>query len=96
MAACPRCEKDMRPATVKTAIWRDDRLFVIEDIPAQFCDSCREQFYAEDTTEVLRRLTADGFRSLTPIREIQVPIFSLKGLITPPAAPPQDEAYADY
>jgi YgiT-type zinc finger domain-containing protein len=71
----------MRPATVKTAIWRDDRLFVVEDIPAQVCDSCMDQFYDDDTTETLRRLTEQGFSSIQPEREVVVPIFSLKGRI---------------
>jgi YgiT-type zinc finger domain-containing protein len=74
---CPRCGESMRAATVKTAIWRDERLFVVEDIPAQVCDSCLEQFYDEETTEALRRLTAESFSSLKPKKEVLVPIFSL-------------------
>ena len=46
---CPRCGGDMREETVKTAIWRDERLFVVEDIPAQVCGSCMEQFYDDET-----------------------------------------------
>ena len=30
LIVCPRCGQDMHPATVKTAIWREDRLFVVE------------------------------------------------------------------
>ncbi len=71
----------MRPAVVKTAVWQDDRVFVVEDIPAQVCDACMEQFYDEDTTDALRRLTEGGFSSIEPKKEILVPIFSLEGLI---------------
>ncbi len=85
----------MRPATVKTAIWREERLFVVEDIPAQVCDSCMEQFYDEETTDALRRLTEEGFSSVEPAREILVPIFSLAGRIRRPASS-QDEVHADY
>lgn len=81
LIACPRCGRDMHPATVKTAIWREDRLFVVEDIPAQVCDSCMEQFYDEPTTDALRRLAEGGFSSFEPKTQVLVPIFSLEGQI---------------
>jgi YgiT-type zinc finger domain-containing protein len=86
----------MQPATVKTAIWRGEQLFVVEDIPAHFCGNCMEQFYDESTTEALRRLTETGFASNPARREIVVPIYSLDGLIVPPHAVSEDEPYADY
>src|SRR5262245_54078229 len=92
---CPRCGGITYSATVKTAIWRDNRLFVIEDIPAQVCDSCMEQFYDEDTTDALRRLTAEGFSSLKPKKEVVVPIFSLEGQIIKTSSSPE-ETYCDY
>ena len=92
---CPRCGELMHPATVKTAVWRDDRVFIVEDIPAQVCDPCMEQFYDEDTTDALRRLTEDGFSSIEPKKEIVVPIFSLEGRILK-RAPSEDEIPVDY
>jgi YgiT-type zinc finger domain-containing protein len=92
---CPRCGQAMRPATVKTAIWREDRVFLVEDIPAQVCDSCMEQFYDEETTDALRRLTEEGFSSVEPKTEILVPIFSLEGRIRRRALP-EEEVPADY
>jgi YgiT-type zinc finger domain-containing protein len=94
---CPRCGQPMRPATVKSAIWREDRLFLVEDIPAKVCDSCMEQFYDEETSDALRRLTEDGFSSVEPKREILVPIFSLEGRIRRRASSEsEEEVYADY
>jgi YgiT-type zinc finger domain-containing protein len=95
---CPRCGEAMRPAIVKTAIWREERIFLVEQIPAQVCDSCIEQFYDEETTDALRRLTEEGFASLTPNREVLVPVFSLEGQIrrSPSAASSEEEIYADY
>ena len=95
VVSCPRCDQPMRPAMVKTAIWRDDRLFVVEDIPAQVCDSCMEQFYDDDTTEALRRLTEQSFSSIPPEREALVPVFSLKGRISRRASA-SDEPQVDY
>lgn len=94
-APCPRCGEMMRPATVKTAVWLDDRVFVVEDIPAQVCDPCMEQFYDEDTTDALRRLTEDRFSSIEPKREILVPIFSLEGRILKRTSS-EDEMPVDY
>jgi YgiT-type zinc finger domain-containing protein len=79
LVPCPRCGQNMRPSLVKTAIWESDRLFVVEDIPAQVCDSCLEQFYDDEATEALRRLTEEGFPACKTKREILVPIFSLEG-----------------
>lgn len=79
---CPQCRKPMRSGMVKTAMWFDDRLYVIEDIPAQICDSCVEQFYDEDVTDVLRRLTDDGFPSAEVISELTVPVLSLKARLS--------------
>jgi YgiT-type zinc finger domain-containing protein len=87
----------MRSATVKSAIWRDDRLFLVEDIPAQVCDSCIEQFYDQETSDALRRLTEDGFSSVEPKREILVPIFSLEGRIRKrTSSESEEEVYVDY
>lgn len=94
MELCPRCGGAMHPAAVKTAIWRGDRLFVVEDIPAQVCDSCMEQFYDEETAETLRRLTEEGFASVEPKKEIVVPIFSLEGRIRRREWP-EDDVFAD-
>lgn len=97
MVPCPKCGAAMRADAVRTAIWIDERLFIVEDIPAQVCGACLEQFYDEDTTEVLRRLTESGFTSAQPTREIAVPIFSLAGLIVRPALAPENEgAVTDY
>lgn len=76
---CPRCGRELRFGLVKTAIWQGDRLFVIEDVPAHVCDFCIEQFYDEETTDALRRLTEEGFPAAKTKREILVPVFSLEG-----------------
>ena len=92
---CPRCGYAMRAATVKTVIWREERMFLVEEIPAQVCDSCIEQFYDEETSDTLRRLTEEGFSSLVPNREVLVPVFSLEGQIRRSASS-DEEMYVDY
>jgi YgiT-type zinc finger domain-containing protein len=87
---CPRCGGETREETVKTAIWRAERLFVVEDIPAQVCGSCMEQYYDEEIIDALRRLTEEGFTSIEPTRQIVVSIFSLEGRIARPASSKED------
>lgn len=77
LVPCPRCGTGMRTGKTKTVVWVEDRLFIVEDIPAQVCDSCVEQYYDEETTDAIRRLTEDGFPSAELKREILVPIYSL-------------------
>lgn len=78
LAPCPRCGTGMRPGKTKTVIWLEDRLFIVEDIPAHVCESCVEQFYDDETTDAIRRLTEDGFPSAELKREVLVPVFSLE------------------
>lgn len=74
---CPHCDRDMRSAFVKTAIWHNERLFVVEDIPAHVCDSCVEQFYDPMATDILRTWMEEDFASAEATTEILVPVFSL-------------------
>ena len=97
LVECQRCGGAMRSATVKTTIWIEDRPYLVEDIPAQVCDSCAEQFYDAETTEALRRLTEDGFAHVKPDRELLVPVFSLAGRIPQSSLPDEEgEAEPDY
>ncbi|MBI4787428.1 MAG: YgiT-type zinc finger protein [Chloroflexi bacterium] len=75
---CPRCENPMRSGLVKTTMVIRDQLYMVEDVQAMICDECVEQFYDEDTTDALRRLTQDGFPPAEVVREILVPVYSLK------------------
>jgi YgiT-type zinc finger domain-containing protein len=83
----------MRSATVKTVIWQNDKLFVVEDIPAQVCGSCFEQYYDDSVTDALRRLTEDNFPAAEIKREELVPFFSLTGRIQTRMAPVDYEQY---
>ena len=79
---CPHCEQGMRAEKVKTAIWHNKHLFVVEDIPAYICDSCVEQFYDPVATDILRSWTEEGFASAEATKEILVPIYSMASQLT--------------
>lgn len=75
---CANCGEETRSENVKSAFWQDGQLFVIEDIPAQVCDRCKEQYYDDQTVAQLELLRAGGLRPEHAVSELQVPVFSLK------------------
>jgi YgiT-type zinc finger domain-containing protein len=93
---CPRCQTPLVATTVRTAIWRGDSLAVVEDIPAHVCSTCMEQFYDENVSEALRRLSEAGFPPAEARREVVVPVFSLEGRIpTGSRATLPDDTFVD-
>lgn len=87
---CPRCEKLIPAATVRTNIWQGERLIVVEDIPAHLCDMCGEQYYHPLVSETLRAML-DDLASVTPKRVIEVPVYSLEGRIPEIPTPAEGE-----
>jgi len=76
-AACPVCESsDTRLAHVRSAFWHDDRLVVIEDVPALVCNTCGEQFYDDATVHMIDRIRSKGFPPEDAVRELRVPVFA--------------------
>ena len=78
-ADCSHCGgSDLRTQTIRSAFWDNDRLVVIEDIPAIVCMNCHEQYYDDTTVVLLDLLRGDGFPPEKALREITVPVFSLR------------------
>lgn len=76
-APCPACERaDTRHGRVRSAFWHNDRLVVIEDVPALVCNSCGEQFYDDAAVRLIDRMRQNGFPSEDAVRELRVPVFS--------------------
>lgn len=63
---------------VNSAIWHNDKLVVVEDIPALVCDMCHEQYFDDTTVLMLDLMRADGFRDDTADRKLNVPVFSYR------------------
>lgn len=77
-AACPVCEStDTRLDRVRSAFWHNDRLVVIEDVPALVCNTCGEQFYDDAAVRIIDRMRANGFPPEEAVRELSVPVFTL-------------------
>jgi len=65
---------------VRSAFWQDDRLVVVEDIPALVCGACAEQFYEDATVVGLDLLRGGGFPAEEARAELYVPVFSFGAL----------------
>ena len=74
---CGNCgSASLRNTRTRSAFWHDDRLVVVEDVPALVCESCHEQFYDDSTVVVLDLLRGDGFPPEKARGELRVPVFS--------------------
>ena len=74
---CTNCGSvDLRARQVRSAFWQDDRLVVVEDIPALVCGACAEQFYDDNTVVGLDLLRGEGFPAEKARAELRVPVFS--------------------
>jgi len=73
-ANCGSTNVGIRP--VRSAFWQDDRLVVVEDIPALVCGACAEQFYDDSTVVGLDLLRGEGFPADKAHAELRVPVFS--------------------
>jgi YgiT-type zinc finger domain-containing protein len=76
---CSQCGgQSFHHAQVRSAFWSpDDRLVVVEDIPAFVCGTCQERFYDDVTVTELDLLRGQGFPPDDALGEIRVPVFSL-------------------
>lgn len=87
----PRCEHCGSPThedVVAAALWKESRLIAIEDIPAQVCEGCGEQFYGEETTHRIERVLGDP--GVRPKRIIVVPVLSLSEIDVPRQGSPAE------
>lgn len=73
----------VRAIQVRSAFWHQDRLVVVDDIPALVCDACHEQSYDDSTVVVLDLLRGDGFPVEKARGEMRVPVFSLRDRLAP-------------
>lgn len=77
--ACSQCGgASFSEAEVRSAFWLDDRLVVVEDIPAMVCDACGDRHYADETVAVLDLMHGDGFPEEQARRRITVPVHSFQ------------------
>jgi YgiT-type zinc finger domain-containing protein len=85
---CTSCgSPDVQAMRVRSAFWHDERLVVVEDIPAMVCGACGEQFYEDKTVVVLDLLRGGGFPAGEARAELRVPVFSFLDRAEPKGDP---------
>lgn len=86
-ARCAHCDSpNVHSTHVRSAFWHDERLVVVEDLPAMVCEACHEQFYDDQTMVVLDLMRGDGFPVEKARRELRVPVFSFHDRLAPQRA----------
>lgn len=97
---CKYCNSKTYEDVVKMCLWEEEKLVVIEDIPARVCKNCMEQFYDEATRLRIDKLKDTKFPVEEAKRVVKVPIFSLASVkISEKASPKKPEAgdwWEDY
>lgn len=79
LAACQSCGKtNLVNAETKSAFFDNDRLVMVENIPAIICTACHERHYSDRTVVLLDLLRGSGFPAEQAVRHIAVPVFSLE------------------
>lgn len=74
---CPQCGSTrLRESLVKSAFWQDERLVVVDNIPAVVCEACGERFYDDATVTALDLMQGDGFPVSEAVSHMHVPVFS--------------------
>jgi len=78
---CEQCGgANLHRKDVRSAFWHDDRLVVVEDIPALVCTSCGGRYYEDATVVLLDLLHGEGFPSEKVRSERRVPVFSMRDM----------------
>ncbi|MGB3387642.1 MAG: type II toxin-antitoxin system MqsA family antitoxin [Pseudaminobacter sp.] len=74
---CPQCGSTrLHETLVKSAFWQDERLVVVDNIPAVVCEACGERFYDDATVTALDLMQGDGFVASEAGIHMHVPVFS--------------------
>jgi len=72
---CKYCGYEATEDIIKAALWSNEGLIVIEDIPAWLCEGCLEQFFEEEITQRIQQVITYPISKAK--RQIRAPVYSL-------------------
>jgi len=75
---CKYCGYDTHNDVIKAAFWMDNRLIVVESVPARLCMGCGEQFFEEYVTQSIQKFFKDPI--VKPERQICVFVYDFPQL----------------
>ena len=70
--ACDICRGRVTDQRVTFTVELDDRLVVVENVPAKVCGQCGERLFSPDTVEKLQKT---AWERNNPVRVIETPVF---------------------
>ena len=69
---CDVCGSSMNEQMVTYTIQLEEKLVLVEHVPAKVCDQCGERLFSPDTVE---RLQKTVWEQRSPSRMLQTPVF---------------------
>ena len=75
---CKYCGYDTHNDVINAAFWMDNRLIVVESVPARLCMGCGEQFFEEYVTQSIQKFFKDPI--VKPERQIRVFVYDFPQL----------------
>ncbi len=71
---CNVCHGQVNQTTTRYTQWLDNRLVVVENVPAWVCEQCGETYFAPEIVEKLQALI---WSNAEPARVIEAPVYDL-------------------
>ena len=71
---CSVCQRPLVHKLVKYTLWFNERLIVVENVPAWVCEQCGETYYDPDVVDQLTQLI---WSDTAPVRMVETPIYDL-------------------
>lgn len=77
---CPFCGRATYRDIGRMTLTVNDRIVIIEDVPALVCKGCMEQFFGEEILAKVEHLRSGGLTMAQPKEIVQVPVYSWEEL----------------
>ncbi len=74
---CAICGGVQKEEITKLELWVDEKLIVIEDVPAKVCENCGETYFSAKVSKQVDALLESTKEAK---RKLEVPVFSLNAL----------------
>ena len=71
--ACDICRGRVTDQRVAFTVELDDKLVVVENVPAKVCGQCGERLFSPDTVDKLQKTAWE--QNANPVRVIETPVF---------------------
>jgi YgiT-type zinc finger domain-containing protein len=78
MEICYFCKGKVRKQTIQHVYHWGEKLFILEDVPAEVCQQCGETYFEPEVLEAMDKLASGEIK---PKDTLPVPVFSLASML---------------